>query len=237
MKEFKQIYKLTVELFNKGQFDNVKWRESITNNLLKLEKIWPDKEIIDLEDILEDYVWRIEQIKKWSELDRLTIEEELYDHGSLFFYDIKKDLSEEERDQILTKFWDLSARSTNPNSIALFRLASGKLKTINKNKAKKSPKNKLEKTVEELDKIEKHNWSKLYDLSIEWEVDETFTDILKYLKIQKSKLMKKDYEFFVDMLNYLVNKGYIYRIDNVDKSQITTKVTFNKIIDILNRHA
>lgn len=237
MNEFRKLYKLIVELFDEGLFEDKKWRESIIKNLLKIEKIWPNKDSIELEDTLEDFVWRIEQIKKWSQLDRSTLEEELYNHGSLFFYDIKDSFSEEERDQILAKFWDLAARSKNPNSMALFRLTAGKLKSINKIKASKSPKNKLQKIVEELDKIEKHNWSKLYDLSIDWEVDESLIYILKYLKVQKSKLKKKDYEFFVDMLKFLVNKGYIYRIDDVDKSQISTKTTFNKIIDILNRHA
>ena len=108
MDEFKNIYKSTVQLFEKGDFEEDDWRDEITKNLIKLEKIWPETDNLDLEDELEDYIWRIEQIHKWSQLDEETIKDELYNHGSLFFYDIKDDLTDEQQTQILKKFWELT---------------------------------------------------------------------------------------------------------------------------------
>tara|TARA_Y100000996_G_C22558357_1_gene656367 strand:+ start:4385 stop:5098 length:714 start_codon:yes stop_codon:yes gene_type:complete len=235
--EFKNIYKSTVQLFEKGDFEEDDWRDEITKNLIKLEKIWPETDNLDLEEELEDYIWRIEQIQKWSQLDEETIKDELYNHGSLFFYDIKDDLTDEQQDQILKKFWELTGDATKPNSTTLFRLAAGKLKGINKVKKSKQPKSKLDKTINELNKLEKHYWAKLYELSLDWEIDESLTKILKSLKKTNAKITKKDSEYFVDMLKYLIDKKYIFQIDEEDKTEVTTKIMFNTIIKVLNKHA
>ena len=54
MDEFKNIYKSTVQLFEKGDFEEDDWRDEITKNLIKLEKIWPETDNLDLEEELED---------------------------------------------------------------------------------------------------------------------------------------------------------------------------------------
>jgi len=72
---------------------------------------------------------------------------------------------------------------------------------------------------------------------MDWEIDESLTKILKNLRKTNAKITQKDSEYLVDMLKYLIDKEYIFQIDNGDKSEVTTKVTFNSIIEILNKHA
>ena len=85
MNEFINLYKETVELFDEGTYESESWRNSLVNNLLMLKQIWPNEEAEEIADVSNDWRWRVEQVKKWSELDQKTIEEELYNHGSLFF--------------------------------------------------------------------------------------------------------------------------------------------------------
>jgi len=72
---------------------------------------------------------------------------------------------------------------------------------------------------------------------MDWEIDESLTKILKNLRKTNAKITQKDSEYLVDMLKYLIDKEYIFQIDDGDKSEVTTKVTFNSIIEILNKHA
>ena len=85
MKDFITLYKETINLFEEGTFENENWRDNLTSNLLMLKQVWPELEVDDLSEDLNDWAWRVKQIKKWSELDARTIEEELYNHGSMFF--------------------------------------------------------------------------------------------------------------------------------------------------------
>ena len=58
---------------------------------------------------------------------------------------------------------------------------------------------------------------------------------LAFLKeLQKSKIKKKDADYLIDILRYLIDKQYIYTSKNVDNTQITQKLVFNTIIQILD---
>ena len=72
---------------------------------------------------------------------------------------------------------------------------------------------------------------------MDWEIDESLTKILKNLRKTNAKITQKDSEYLVDMLKYLIDKEYIFQIDDGDEIEVTTKVTFNSIIEILNKHA
>ena len=233
MTTFFDIYKDTIELFEEETFENEVWRNNLINNLLMLNKNWPNIEIEEIADDLNDWPWRVEQVKKWSDLDIKTLEQELYRHGSLFFLDVKQHLSEEEESAILENFWELSSKVENPKSSAIFTLTAGKLKNVNKVEKIRKSKSELELITDELNKVKKHHWDLLFDYSKEWEIDDRLTQILKDLGKPKSRIKAKDRDFFIDTLKYLVEKNYIFRIEEANKSQINLKLTFNSIINAL----
>lgn len=231
MNEFINLYKETVELFDEGTYESESWRNSLVNNLLMLKQIWPNEEAEEIADVSNDWRWRVEQVKKWSELDQKTIEEELYNHGSLFFLDVKNNLSEEEENAILENFWNLSSNVKNPKSSTIFTLTAGRLKNINKIEKVKKTKSETELIIDELNKIKKHHWDLLFEYSKEWEIDDRLTQILKDLIKPKSTLKAKDKDFFIDTLKYLIEKNYIFRIEEADKTKLNQKLTFNAIIN------
>ena len=234
MNKFNDLYKETINLFEEGTFENENWRNNLTNNLLMLKQVWPDLEIEEISDNLNDWSWRVQQIKKWSNLDAKTIEEELYNHGSMFFLDVKDNLTEEEEEAILNNFWDLSSKSENPKSFSIFTLTTGKLKNVKKITKVKKIKSDSELIITELNKIKKHHWDLMFEYSKDWEIDDRFTQILKELVRPKSTIKAKDKEYFIDILKYLIEKNYIFKIDEVDNTKLNQKLTFNSIISAID---
>ena len=230
MKDFITLYKETINLFEEGTFENENWRDNLTSNLLMLKQVWPELEVDDLSEDLNDWTWRVKQIKKWSELDAKTIEEELYNHGSMFFLGVKDNLTEEEEEAILKSFWELTSKAKNPKSFPIFTLTTGKLKNVNKITKIKKIKSDSELVIDKLNKIKKHHWDLMFEYSKEWEIDDRFTEILKNLVRPKSTIKAKDSEYFVDILKYLIEKNYIFKIEEADKTMLNQKLTFNSII-------
>ena len=105
---------------------------------------------------------------------------------------------------------------------------------LSKPRKQKLPKTEAENIISELNKIHKHHWKLLFELSKQWEIDDTLSPILKSLSKQKSKIKKKDADYLIDILRYLIDKQYIYTSKNVDNTQITQKLVFNTIIQILD---
>ncbi|MDC3277015.1 hypothetical protein OAU92_00380 [Acidimicrobiia bacterium] len=234
MNSFQENYYKIAHLFDEGSFEDINWRNQIRDGLITLHQLWPDKDNEDIAHELNDWAYRVEQIKKWAALDSQTVEKELEDHGSLFFLEVQENLSEKERNQILEKFWELTAGAITPNSSTIFKLTAGKLKSINIVRKQKLPKTKTENIISELNKIKKHHWKELFELSEQWEIDDNLSPILKSLSKPKSKIKKKDVDYLIDILRYLIDKQYIYTSENVDNTQITQKLVFNIIIQILD---
>lgn len=234
MNSFQDNYYKIADLFEEGTFEDENWRNQIRDGLITLHQLWPDKDNEDIAQEFNDWPYRVEQIKKWAALDLQTVEKELEDHGSLFFLEAQENLSDKERNQILEKFWTLTADANTPNSSTIFKLTAGKLKSINIIRKQKLPKTEAENIISELNKIHKHHWKVLFELSKQWEIDDTLSPILKSLSKQKSKIKKKDADYLIDILRYLIDKQYIYTSENVDNTQITQKLVFNTIIQILD---
>ena len=234
MNSFQDNYYKIADLFEEGTFEDENWRNQIRDGLITLHQLWPDKDNEDIAQEFNDWPYRVEQIKKWAALDSQTVEKELEDHGSLFFLEAQENLSDKERNQILEKFWELTADANTPNSSTIFKLTAGKLKSINIIRKQKLPKTEAENIISELNKIHKHHWKVLFELSKQWEIDDTLSPILKSLSKQKSKIKKKDADYLIDILRYLIDKQYIYTSKNVDNTQITQKLVFNTIIQILD---
>ena len=234
MNSFQDNYYKIADLFEEGTFEDENWRNQIRDGLITLHQLWPDKDNEDIAHEFNDWPYRVEQIKKWAALDLQTVEKELEDHGSLFFLEAQENLSDKERNQILEKFWELTADANTPNSSTIFKLTAGKLKSINIIRKQKLPKTEAENIISELNKIHKHHWKLLFELSKQWEIDDTLSPILKSLSKQKSKIKKKDADYLIDILRYLIDKQYIYTSENVDNTQITQKLVFNTIIQILD---
>ena len=119
----------------------------------------------------------------------------------------------------------------NPKSSTIFTLTAGRLKNVNKIEKVKKTKSETELIIDELNKIKKHHWDLLFEYSKEWEIDDRLTQILKDLIKPKSTLKAKDKDFFIDTLKYLIEKNYIFRIEEADKTKLNQKLTFNSIIN------
>ena len=68
MKDFITLYKETINLFEEGTFENENWRDNLTSNLLMLKQVWPELEVDDLSEDLNDWAWRVKQIKSGQSL-------------------------------------------------------------------------------------------------------------------------------------------------------------------------
>ena len=55
MKDFITLYKETINLFEEGTFENENWRDNLTSNLLMLKQVWPELEVDDLSEDLNDW--------------------------------------------------------------------------------------------------------------------------------------------------------------------------------------
>ena len=121
MNSFQENYYKISNLFEVGTFEDENWRNQIRDGLITLHQLWPDKDNEDIAQEFNDWPYRVEQIKKWAALDLQTVEKELEDHGSLFFLEAQENLSDKERNQILEKFWELTADSNTPNSSTIFK--------------------------------------------------------------------------------------------------------------------
>ena len=142
-------------------------------------------------------------------------------------------MSEEEENAILENFWNLSSNVKNPKSSTIFTLTAGRLKNVNKIEKVKKTKSETELIIDELNKIKKHHWDLLFEYSKEWEIDDRLTQILKDLIKPKSTIKAKDKDFFIDTLKYLIEKNYIFRIEEADKTKLNQKLTFNSIINAI----
>jgi len=229
-------YNEAVIFFESGTYEDEKWKNDLASCLVELGKLWPETDFEDLVQELNDYMWRIKQIYYWASLDINSIYTELENHGSLFFMDAKNYLNEDEIDEVLTKFWDLSADSEQPKSSAIYRLAMGKLKKLEKIERRKTKKSKLEILIQSLNSFQKHLWAELYNLSKSWDTDDRFLKILNELKKPNSKIKKADFHYFVDYLIYLIEKGYIVKITTNNSIEVTKKVLFNDLIKELNEY-
>ena len=230
-------YNEAVDLFESGTYEDEKWKADLVSCLVELRKLWPDVDLEELEQKLNDYLWRVKQIYVWTKLDINSIYTELENHGSLFFMNIKHYLNEDEVDEILTKFWEISADSDIPKSSSIYRLAMGKLKKLEKIERSKSKKSKLEILIHNLNSFQKHLWAELHNLAKNWDTDDRFINILDDLKKPKALIKKSDFHYFVDYLAYLIEKSYIVKINTDDRSETTKKVLFNDLIKNLNDYA
>jgi len=229
-------YNEAVIFFESGTYEDEKWKNDLASCLVELGKLWPETDFEDLVQELNDYMWRIKQIYYWASLDINSIYTELENHGSLFFMDAKNYLNEDEIDEVLTKFWDLSADSEQPKSSAIYRLAMGKLKKLEKIERRKTKKSKLEILIQSLNSFQKHLWAELYNLSKSWDTDDRFLKILNELKKPNSKIKKADFHYFVDYLIYLIEKGYIVKITTNNSTEVTKKVLFNDLTKELDEY-
>ena len=229
-------YNEAVIFFESGTYEDEKWKNDLASCLVELGKLWPETDFEDLVQELNDYMWRIKQIYYWASLDINSIYTELENHGSLFFMDAKNYLNEDEIDEVLTKFWDLSADSEQPKSSSIYRLAMGKLKKLEKIERRKTKKSKLEILIQSLNSFQKHLWAELYNLSKSWDTDDRFLKILNELKKPNSKIKKADFHYFVDYLIYLIEKGYIVKITTNNSTEVTKKVLFNDLTKELDEY-
>jgi len=229
-------YNEAVIFFESGTYEDEKWKNDLASCLVELGKLWPETDFEDLVQELNDYMWRIKQIYYWASLDINSIYTELENHGSLFFMDAKNYLNEDEIDEVLTKFWDISGDSEQPKSSSIYRLAMGKLKKLEKIERRKTKKSKLEILIQSLNSFQKHLWAELYNLSKSWDTDDRFLKILNELKKPNSKIKKADFHYFVDYLIYLIEKGYIVKITTNNSTEVTKKVLFNDLTKELDEY-
>ena len=230
-------YNEAVNLFESGTYEDEKWKNDLASCLVELRTLWPKTDFEDLVQDLNDYMWRIKQIHAWASLDINSIYTELENHGSLFFMDAKNYLNEDEIDEVLTKFWDISGDSEQPKSSSIYRLAMGKLKKLEKIERRKTKKSKLEILIQSLNSFQKHYWAELHDLAKSWDTDDRFLKILNELKKPNAKIKKADFHYFVDYLNYLIEKDYIVKITTNNSMEVTKKVLFNDLIKELNEYS
>ncbi len=230
-------YNEAVNFFETGTYEDDKWKANLASCLVELGKLWPEDDFEDLEQELNDYLWRIKQIHAWSLLDINSIITELDNHGSLYFMHAKNYLNIEEIDEVLTKFWEISGDSKQPKSSSIYRLAMGKLKKLEKIERRKSKKSKLEILIQNLNSFQKHAWAELHNLAKSWDTDDRFLKILDDLKKPKAKIKKADFHYFVDYLKYLIDKDYIFNIKTSDSTEVTKKILFNDLIKELNEYA
>ena len=95
----------------------------------ELKNCWPDEDIEELTGQLQDYPWRVRKIYEYLQFDDETLSEEIEKHGfSLIFLDAKTFLSDEEQEDVLSKFYNIAYESETPKISSIDRVVAGKLK-------------------------------------------------------------------------------------------------------------
>ena len=238
MADFIETYNDLRNLLEEDLFDNENRNKLLFTTIKELKNCWPDEDIEDLTGQLQDYPWRVRKIYEYLQFDDETLSEEIEKHGfSLIFLDAKTFLSDEEQEDVLSKFYNIAYESDTPKISSIDRVVAGKLKKIQRINKRKEPKTKSEVLISKLNKLPKHYWEILLNEAKEWEIDDRFIKILKSLTKPKSLIKKSDSEYVIDMFNYLIEKSFIHKIDSSDKTELTKKLTFNSLIDAFKEHA
>ena len=122
-------------------FDNENRNKLLFTTIRELKNCWPDEDIEELISQLQDYPWRVRKIYEYLQFDDETLSEEIEKHGfSLIFLDAKTFLSDEEQEDVLSKFNNIAYESETPKISSIDRVVAGKLK-----KSKESIKEKNQK--------------------------------------------------------------------------------------------
>ncbi|MEL0238892.1 MAG: hypothetical protein VW946_05455 [Gammaproteobacteria bacterium] len=207
MKSFEKIYQETVELFEEGIFKDQKWRKKLFNNLKTLKQLWPTYDHQESSELVKDNTWRVEQIFQWSYMsdDQLNFELEL--HGSLNFYYLSQLLEESDAEEIIKNFRKTNFRIEDTNHV----LTEMVLKKIDQVSKKSSFKKTTieERRIEKLNKLDKSIWNKLAIDCKSWEYNIDFIDLLNKLSNSKSKINKKDSDFFISQIEDLIYRNYL----------------------------
>lgn len=207
MKSFEKIYQETVELFEEGIFNDQKWRKKLFNNLKTLKQLWPTYDHQENSEIVKDNKWRVEQVFQWSYMsdDQLNFQLEL--HGSLNFYYLSQLLEESDAEEIIKNFRKTNFRIEDTNHV----LTEMVLKKIDQVSKKSSFKKTTieERRIEELNKLDKSIWNKLAIDCKSWEYNIDFIDLLNKLSNSKSKINKKDSDFFISQIEDLIYRNYL----------------------------
>ena len=238
MAEFIETYSDLRILLEEDLFDNENRNKLLFTTIKELKNCWPDEDIEELIGQLQDYPWRVRKIYEYLQFDDETLYEEIEKHGfSLIFLDAKTFLSDEEQEDVLSKFYNIAYESETPKISSIDRVVAGKLKKIQRINKRKEQKTKSEVLISKLNKLPKHYWEILLNEAKEWEIDDRFIKILKSLIKPKSLIKKSDSEYMIDMFNYLIEKSFIHKINSNDKTELTKKLTFNSLIDAFKEHA
>src|SRR6056300_850025 len=231
MADFIETYGDLRKLLEEDIFDNENRNKLLFTTIKELKNCWPDEDIEELMGQLQDYPWRVKKIYE-------NLSEEIEKHGfSLIFLDAKTFLSDEEQEDVLSKFYNLAFDSENPKISAIDRVVAGKLKKIQRINKNKEPKTNSEVLISKLNKLPKHYWEILLNEAKEWEIDDRFIKILKSLTKPKSLIKKSDSEYVIDMFNYLIEKSFIHKINSNNKTELTKKLTFNSLTDAFKEYA
>lgn len=238
MADFIETYGDLRKLLEEDIFDNENRNKLLFTTIKELKNCWPDEDIEELMGQLQDYPWRVKKIYEYLQLDDETLSEEIEKHGfSLIFLDAKTFLSDEEQEDVLSKFYNLAYGSENPKISAIDRVVAGKLKKIQRINKNKEPKTNSEVLISKLNKLPKHYWETLLNEAKEWEIDDRFIKILKSLTKPKSLIKKSDSEYVIDMFNYLIEKSFIHKINSNNKTELTKTLTFNSLTDAFKEYA
>jgi len=238
MADFIETYSDLRNLLEEDLFDNENRNKLLFTTIKELKNCWPDEDIEELIGQLQDYPWRVKKIYEYLQLDDETLSEEIEKHGfSLIFLDAKTFLSDEEQEDVLSKFYNLAYGSENPKISAIDRVVAGKLKKIQRINKNKEPKTNSEVLISKLNKLPKHYWEILLNEAKEWEIDDRFIKILKSLTKPKSLIKKSDSEYVIDMFNYLIEKSFIHKINSNNKTELTKTLTFNSLTDAFKEYA
>lgn len=238
MADFIETYNDLRNLLEEDLFDNENRNILLFTKIKELKNCWPDEDIEELTGQLQDYPWRVRKIYEYLQFDDETISEEIEKHGfSLIFLDAKTFLSDEEQEDVLSKFYNIAYESETPKISSIDRVVAGKLKKIQRINKRKEQKTKSEVLISKLNKLPKHYWEILLNEAKEWEIDDRFIKILKSLTKPKSLIKKSDSEYVIDMFNYLIEKSFLHKINSSDKTELTKKLTFNSLIDAFKEYA
>ena len=238
MADFIETYNDLRNLLEEDLFDNENRNILLFTKIKELKNCWPDEDIEELTGQLQDYPWRVRKIYEYLQFDDETISEEIEKHGfSLIFLDAKTFLSDEEQEDVLSKFYNIAYESETPKISSIDRVVAGKLKKIQRINKRKEQKTKSEVLISKLNELPKHHWEILLNEAKEWEIDDRFIKILKSLTKPKSLIKKSDSEYVIDMFNYLIEKSFLHKINSSDKTELTKKLTFNSLIDAFKEYA
>ena len=98
----------------------------------------------------------------------------------MIFLDAKTFLSDEEQEDVLSKFYNIAYESETPKISSIDRVVAGKLKKIQRINKRKEQKTKSEVLISKLNKLPKHYWEILLNEAKEWEIDDGLS---RYLKV------------------------------------------------------